>query len=82
MEISLENRSAQYEIQNKTVKLREINFKNYPECNPTATGYDLISRDDNGNIIKIQHSVWRNKGTNMSKIIYKPFVISDICKQL
>ena len=59
------------ELPNKSIKLRDINFNNYPTCeNVSTTGYDLISRDNNGNIIKSQHCLFRTNGKNME---YKQF---------
>ena len=48
-------------------------FKNnYATCeNQSVQGYDLISRDENGNIIKIQHSLWTRNSKN--KMDYSQF---------
>lgn len=40
---------------------------NHPECEPTATGYNLISKDENGNILKIQNCLWTTKGKKMTQ---------------
>ena len=50
-------------VNKSIVKLRQVNINNYPTCeNQSVQGYDLISRDDNGNIVKTQHSLWKFKG--------------------
>ena len=55
------------QAENKSVKLRLVNFKNYPTVEFTdINGYTLVSRDDNGNILKSQKCLWRNKGSNMT----------------
>ena len=54
-------------VNKSIVKLRAVNFKNYPLVeNLSKTDYDLVSYDENGNILKSQHCLIKNKGTNMT----------------
>lgn len=60
MEIIIKTRSAYNgEVQNKSIKLRDIDIINYPKVIfQDVNGYQLQSEDG-----KIQYSQWRNKGT-------------------
>ena len=72
MKITIEKSGSAFygEVQNRSIKLREIDIINYPKVENLSTeSYDLVSYDNNGNIIKSQHCLIKHKGTNMSKII-------------
>jgi len=63
MKITLENWSAQSDLPNKSIKLRDIDFNNYPIVESSdETGYCLSF---NG---KRQYSQWRNKGKKQVNI--------------
>ena len=59
-------RSAYAQVSNKSVKIREVNFKTYPlyEVDDTGKGY-LAIRDEQGNIIRRQYFKRSIRGNNM-----------------
>jgi hypothetical protein len=58
-------RSAYAQVSNKSVKIREVNFKTYPLVEPlNEIGYNLLIRDESGNVIKSQYHKWKTWGQN------------------
>jgi len=56
-------------MENKSFKLREINFKTYALCEPIdEIGYNLLIRDENGIVIRSQYHKWKTKAKQMTEI--------------